>query len=54
MKLAVPLALGVPEIAKDNEPEPLDKTPAAKVAVNPVTPEEEIACAAYEPAFPPV
>ncbi len=37
-KLAVPLVAGVPEILNVNEPAPLAKLPAAKVAVKPVTP----------------
>ena len=41
-KLAVPLALGVPVMAKESEPEPLPKVPAVNVAVKPVTPVEEI------------
>jgi hypothetical protein len=53
-KLAVPLLAGVPEIASESEPEPLAKIPEVKVAVKPVTPVEEIVCAAYEPPFPPV
>ncbi len=53
-KLAVPLVAGVPEIVKESEPEPLAKIPAVNVAVKPVTPVEEIVCAAYEPPFPPV
>ena len=53
-KLAVPLVAGVPEIVKENEPAPLAKIPAVKVAVKPVTLVEEIVCAAYEPPFPPV
>ena len=53
-KLAVPLVLGVPEIANESEPEPLAKVPAERVAVKPVTPVDEIVCAAYDPPFPPV
>jgi hypothetical protein len=43
-KLAVPLALGVPEIVYVKLPEPLAKVPADKVAVKPVTPVEDTAC----------
>ncbi len=53
-KLAVPLVAGVPEIVNESEPEPKAKIPAVNVAVKPVTPVEEIVCAAYEPPFPPV
>jgi hypothetical protein len=53
-KLAVPLLAGVPEIAKESEPAPLAKVPEVSVAVNPVTPVDEMFCAAYEPPFPPV
>ena len=53
-KLAVPLVAGVPEITNETEPEPFDKIPEFKVAVKPVTPFEEIVCAAYEPPFPAV
>jgi hypothetical protein len=53
-KLAVPLALGVPEMANESEPEPKAKIPDVNVAVNPVTPVEEIVCKAYEPPLPPV
>ena len=41
-KLAVPLVLGVPEMANESEPAPLANVPAVKVAVNPVTPVDEI------------
>ena len=41
-KLAVPLVLGVPEITRLNEPDPLAKIPAVKVAVKPVTPVDEM------------
>ena len=53
-KLAVPLVLGVPEIANESEPAPFAKIPEEIVAVKPVTPVEEIVCAAYDPPFPPV
>ena len=53
-KLVVPLALGVPEISIESEPEPFDKVPKVKVAVRPVTPVEEIVCVEYEPPFPPM
>ncbi len=53
-KLAVPLVLGVPEMANESEPAPFAKIPAVNVAVKPVTPVEEIVWAAYEPPFPPV
>ena len=53
-KLAVPLVAGVPEIANESEPKPLAKIPAVNAAVKPVTPVEEMVCAAYEPPFPPV
>lgn len=42
-KEAVPADVGVPAIAYVRLPAPLAKVPAAKVAVNPVTPVEEIA-----------
>ena len=41
-------------MANESEPEPLAKIPDVNVAVKPVTPVEEIVCAAYEPPFPPV
>jgi hypothetical protein len=53
-KLAVPLVAGVPEIVNESEPEPLAKIPVESVAVKPVTPVDEMVCAAYEPPFPPV
>ena len=53
-KLAVPLALGVPLIVYTNAPAPVVSAPAAIFAVNPVTPVDAIACAAYVPPLPPV
>jgi hypothetical protein len=53
-KLAVPLEAGVPLILNVNEPAPLSKVPAAKVAVKPVTPVDVTFCAVYVPPFPPV
>ncbi len=53
-KLAVPLVAGVPVILYVNEPAPLAKLPAAKVAVKPVTPVDVTACEVYVPPFPPV
>ena len=53
-KLAVPLLAGVPVIVYVNEPAPLNKVPAAKLAVKPVTPVEVIVCAVLVPPFPPV
>ena len=53
-KLAVPLVDGVPVILNVNEPAPLAKVPAAKVAVKPVTPVDVKFCAVYVPPFPPV
>ena len=44
-KLAVPLVAGVPVILNVNEPVPLAKLPAAKVAVKPVTPVDVMFCA---------
>jgi hypothetical protein len=41
-KVAVPLVVGVPVIEYVNEPVPLANEPAARVAVKPVTPDEEI------------
>jgi hypothetical protein len=37
-KLAVPFDAGVPDIVYVNDPAPLSKVPAARVAVKPVTP----------------
>ena len=53
-KLAVPLVLGVPEIANESEPAPFAKIPEESVAVKPVTSVDEMVCAAYEPPFPTV
>jgi hypothetical protein len=44
-KLAVPLVVGVPVIVYVNEPAPLAKAPATRVAVKPTTPVEETLCA---------
>lgn len=41
-KLAVPLEVGVPDIVKVKFPAPFDNVPACNVAVNPLTPVEEI------------
>jgi hypothetical protein len=51
-KEAVPDEEGVPVIVYITEPFPLAKLPLFKVAVKPVTPVEEIVCAAYAPPFP--
>ncbi len=53
-KLAVPLLAGVPVIIYVNEPAPIAKLPAAKVAVKPVTPIDVTVCPLCEPPFPPV
>ncbi|MNE46104.1 hypothetical protein D3C80_1404250 [compost metagenome] len=45
LKLAVPLAEGVPVMFRVTEPEPLARFPEDRLAVRPVTPVEEIACA---------
>ena len=44
-KLAVPLVVGVPVNVYVNEPAPLSKVPAVRVAVNPVTPVDVMVCA---------
>ena len=44
-KVAVPTALGVPLMAKVKVPAPLANNPSGIVAVRPVTPVEEMACA---------
>ncbi len=44
-KLAVPLDDGVPVILNVNEPAPLAKVPAIKVAVRPVRPVDVMFCA---------
>jgi hypothetical protein len=43
-KLAVPTEVGVPVILYTKLPVPIAKDPAAKVAVNPVTPVEVTDC----------
>ena len=44
-KLAIPLVAGVPVIVYVKLPAPLSKVPAAKEAVKPVTPVEDMVCA---------
>ena len=44
-KVVVPTALGVPLMAKVKVPAPLANNPSGIVAVRPVTPVEEMACA---------
>ena len=44
-KVAVPTALGVPEIVNDKVPAPLANRPCEIAAVRPVTPVEAILCA---------
>ena len=44
-KLAVPAVAGVPVMVYTNEPEPVFTEPAAKLAISPVTPVEDILCA---------
>jgi hypothetical protein len=53
-KLAVPLLPGVPVIVYERLPAPEPNDPAAKVAVNPVTPVEVTVCPPCEPPLPPV
>ena len=53
-KLAVPLVAAVPVMVYVKLPAPIAKLPAAKVAVNPVTPVEFTVCPLCVPPFPPV
>ena len=52
-KLAVPAALGVPVIVYIKVPAPLEKVPAARDAVKPVTPVEVTVWPLCAPPLPP-